>query len=40
MPKRSRERSALEVGRLKVDGAHVVGGLPGLYFQIIGASRV
>lgn len=39
MPKISRELSALEVGRLKADGAYAVGGVQGLYLQIIGGSR-
>jgi len=32
--------TALEVSRLKTDGAHAVGGASGLYLQIIGGSRV
>ncbi len=39
MPKRSRELSAMEVGRLKEEGDHNVGGIPGLYLQIIEGSR-
>lgn len=31
--------SALEVGRLRQEGAHAVGGVPGLYLQIVGGSR-
>ncbi|WP_240939323.1 site-specific integrase [Diaphorobacter sp. HDW4A] len=32
--------TALEVSRLREDGAHAVGGVTGLYLQIIGGSRV
>ncbi|HEY9224535.1 MAG TPA: integrase arm-type DNA-binding domain-containing protein [Variovorax sp.] len=39
MPKRSRELSAMEVGRLREEGDHNVGGIPGLYLQIIEGSR-
>jgi len=39
MPKRSREMSAMEVGRLREEGDHNVGGIPGLYLQIIEGSR-
>lgn len=39
MPKRSRELSAMEVGRLREEGDHNVGGIPGLYLQIISGSR-
>lgn len=39
MPKRSRELSAMEVGRLREEGDHNVGGIPGLYLQIIDGSR-
>jgi len=39
MPKISREMSALEVSRLKNEGAYAVGGVPGLYLQILGGSR-
>jgi integrase len=39
MPKRSRELSAMEVGRLREEGDHNVGGIPGLYLQIINGSR-
>lgn len=39
MPKRVKELSALEVGRLKVEGMHPVGGIPGLYLQITGNAR-
>lgn len=40
MPKRILEKTALEVSRLRVEGAHAVGGVPGLYLQILGGSRV
>ena len=40
MPKRILEKTALEVSRLRADGAYAVGGVPGLYLQIIGGSRV
>lgn len=40
MPKRILEKTALEVSRLRIEGAHAVGGVPGLYLQIIGGSRV
>lgn len=39
MPKRILEKTALEVSRLRAEGAHAVGGVPGLYLQIIGGSR-
>lgn len=39
MPKRSRELSAIEVGRLRAEGAHAVGGVQGLYLQVIAGSR-
>lgn len=39
MPKKARELSALEVGRLRREGAHPVGGVPGLCLQIVGAGR-
>lgn len=39
MPKRVKELSALEVGRLKSDGMHPVGGIPGLYLQVTGPAR-
>jgi len=39
MPKIPRELSPIEISRLKADGAHAVGGVPGLYLQIIGGSR-
>lgn len=32
--------TALEVSRLRVEGMHAVGGVSGLYLQIIGGSRV
>jgi integrase len=34
MPKRTRELSALEVGRLNEPGLHAVGGISGLYLQV------
>lgn len=40
MPKRILEKTALEVSRLREEGAHAVGGVIGLYLQIIGGSRV
>ena len=40
MPKRILEMTALEVSRLKMDGAYAVGGAAGLYLQVIGGSRV
>jgi integrase len=39
MPKLAREMSALEVGRLREEGDHHVGGVPGLLLRIKGASR-
>lgn len=39
IPKIPRELSALEVSRLKSEGAHAVGGVPGLYLQVLGGSR-
>jgi integrase len=39
VPKRVKELSALEVGRLKTDGMHPVGGIPGLYLQVTGPAR-
>lgn len=39
MPKRAKELSALEVGRLKEQGLHAVGGVAGLYLQVRGVSR-
>jgi len=39
MPKTARELSSLEVSRLRVDGAHAVGGAQGLYLRVEGASR-
>src|SRR5450830_582908 len=39
MPKIPRELSPLEVSRLKNEGAHAVGGVPGLYLQVLGGSR-
>lgn len=40
MPKRILEATALEVSRLRTDGSHAVGGVSGLYLQIVGGSRV
>lgn len=40
MPKRILEKTALEVSRLREEGAHAVGGVSGLYLQVIGGSRV
>lgn len=39
MPKLARELSALEVGRLRDSGMHAVGGVPGLYLQVVGPAR-
>ena len=39
MPKRVEELTALVVARIKVDGLHSVGGVPGLYLQIINSFR-
>ena len=39
MPKRVREMSALEVGRLKLDGLHAVGTPPGLHLQVAGPAK-
>ena len=39
MPKKSREMSALEVGRLRDTGLFAVGGVPGLYMQITGDAK-
>lgn len=38
MPNRILEKTALEVSRLREEGAHAVGGVTGLYLQIIGCS--
>ena len=38
MPKIPRELSPLEVSRLKSEGAHAVGGVSGLYLQVLGGS--
>lgn len=40
MPKRILEKTALEVSRLRDDGSYAVGGVSGLYLQIMGGSRV
>ncbi|WP_313073232.1 phage integrase central domain-containing protein [Melaminivora sp.] len=40
MPKRILEMTALEVSRLKAEGAYSVGGAVGLHLQVIGGSRV
>ena len=39
MPKIPRELTAIEISRLRAQGAHAVGGVPGLYLQIVGGSR-
>lgn len=39
MPKLPRELSPIEISRLKNEGVYAVGGVPGLYLQIIGGSR-
>ena len=39
MPKIAKELGPLAVGRLKGNRAHPVGGVPGLYLKIFGASR-
>jgi integrase len=39
MPRKAREMPALEVGRLKADGMHAVGGVPGLYLQVVQPAR-
>lgn len=39
MPKLPRELTAIEISRLRAEGAHAVGGVPGLYLQILGGSR-
>ncbi len=39
MPKRILEKTALEVSRLRAEGSHAVGGVPGLYLHIVGGSR-
>ena len=39
MPKKARELKPLEVSKIKKIGFHAVGGVPGLYLQIIGNSR-
>ncbi|MDP9907945.1 integrase [Variovorax boronicumulans] len=35
MPKKATERTALEVGRLKAPGVYAVGGVAGLYLQVV-----
>lgn len=35
MPRLAQERSALEVKRLRAPGMHAVGGVPGLYLQVL-----
>ena len=39
MPKKARVLKKLEVDKIKIDGLHAVGGVPGLSLQIIGNSR-
>ena len=39
MPKKTKELTALAVSKIKDDGLHAVGGVAGLYLQIIGNSR-
>ena len=39
MPKIAKELTALAVSKIKGDGLYAVGGVPGLYLQIIGNSR-
>lgn len=39
MPKITRELTVKEVERLREEGAYAVGGVPGLYLQIVGGSR-
>lgn len=39
MPKKVKELSALEVQRIREEGMHPVGGVPGLYLQVVGGSR-
>ena len=39
MPKKAKELTAMAVSKIKKDGLHAVGGVPGLYLQIIGNSR-
>ena len=39
MPKIAKELTALAVSKLKKNGVHAVGGVPGLYLLIIGKSR-
>jgi integrase len=39
MPKRAQELSALQVNRLRDEGLHAVGGVPGLYLQVRGDGR-
>ena len=39
MPKVAKELTALAVSKIKGDGLYAVGGVPGLYLQIIGNSR-
>ena len=39
MPKKAKELTAMAVSKIKSEGLHAVGGIPGLYLQIIGNSR-
>lgn len=39
MPRKAKELGALEVSRLKETGSYAVGGVPGLYLRVEGASR-
>jgi integrase len=39
VPKRAKERSAREIAALKTDGRYAVGGVIGLYLQVVGSSR-
>ena len=39
MPKKAKEFTAMAISKIKKEGLHAVGGVPGLYLQIIGNSR-